>query len=109
MADLSGENFETSVSETMYQLTGLSVGRSVGWLVGWLVGYFSSFARSRLLKIYYYTLDAKFEVFTAIIIQVQVFCVVTPCSVVVGYQSFGGHRHIHLQGEVCDGSKWIWM
>jgi hypothetical protein len=30
----------------------------------------------------------RFEVFTAVEIQVEVFWVVTPCSVVVGYQSF---------------------
>jgi uncharacterized membrane protein YgcG len=32
--------------------------------------------------------------------QVQVFWVVTPCSVVVGYQCFGGPYCFHLQGEV---------
>jgi len=30
--------------------------------------------------------DASSEVFTAVKFQVEVFCVVTPCSVVVGYQ-----------------------
>jgi hypothetical protein len=33
-------------------------------------------------------LVARFDVFTAVKIQVKVFCVVTPCSVVVGYQRF---------------------
>jgi hypothetical protein len=33
-------------------------------------------------------------------IQVEVFWVVTPCSVVVGYQHFGGPCYLHLQGEV---------
>jgi hypothetical protein len=32
----------------------------------------------------------RFEVFTAVKIQAEVFWVVTPCSVAVGYQRFGG-------------------
>jgi hypothetical protein len=32
--------------------------------------------------------------------QVEVLSVVTPCSVVVGYQRFGGSCCLHLQGEV---------
>jgi hypothetical protein len=35
----------------------------------------------------------------AVIFQVQVFWVVTPCSVVVGYQRFAGLRCLHLQGD----------
>jgi hypothetical protein len=31
--------------------------------------------------------------------QVEVFRVVTPCSVVVAYQRFGGSCSFHLQGE----------
>jgi hypothetical protein len=31
-----------------------------------------------------------FEAFTAVIFQVEVFCVVTTCRVVVGYQRFRG-------------------
>jgi hypothetical protein len=37
-------------------------------------------------------------VFTAVKIQVA-FWVVTPCSVVVGYQRFGGPYCLHLQGD----------
>jgi len=37
-------------------------------------------------------------------IQVVVFWVVTPCSVV--YQHFGRPCCLHLQGEVSDSSKW---
>jgi hypothetical protein len=33
-------------------------------------------------------------------IQVEVFWVVTPCSVVVGYQCFGEPFCLHVQGEV---------
>jgi len=33
--------------------------------------------------------DARFVVFTAVKIHVEVFWVVTPCSFVVGYQRFG--------------------
>jgi hypothetical protein len=36
----------------------------------------------------------------AVVFQVEVFCVVTPCSVVVGYQHFRGLCCLHLQGEV---------
>jgi len=39
-------------------------------------------------------------VFTAVKIQVAVFCVVTPCSVVVRYQCFGGPYCFHLHSEV---------
>jgi hypothetical protein len=38
----------------------------------------------------------KFEVFMAAKIQVEVFWVVTPCSVVVGYQRFRGPCCLHL-------------
>jgi hypothetical protein len=40
----------------------------------------------------------RFDVLTAMIFQVQVFLLVTPCSVVVGYQHFG--YHFCLQYEV---------
>jgi hypothetical protein len=40
-----------------------------------------------------FILCTRFEVFTAVKIQVLVFWVVTLCSVVVGY------RRLHLQGE----------
>jgi len=33
------------------------------------------------------------------VIQVVVFSVVTPCSVAVGHQRFGGSSCLHLQGE----------
>jgi hypothetical protein len=41
---------------------------------------------------------AMFEVFTAVKIQIEVFWVVTPCSVVLGYRRFGGPYCLHLQG-----------
>jgi hypothetical protein len=37
--------------------------------------------------------------FTRSVIQVEFFRVVTPCSVVVGYQYFGTPFCLHLQGE----------
>jgi len=43
---------------------------------------------------------ARFEVFTAVKIQVQVFWVVMPCSVAVRYRCFGGPCCFHLGGEV---------
>jgi hypothetical protein len=39
-------------------------------------------------------------VFTAVIFQVEVFWVVTPCSVVVRYHYFRGPRFLHFQSEV---------
>jgi hypothetical protein len=47
-----------------------------------------------------YFLNLSFEVFTAVMFQVDVFWVMTLCSVVVGYQRFGGPCCLHLQGEV---------
>jgi hypothetical protein len=51
------------------------------------------------LKIY--LIEGTFEVFTTVKIRIEVFWVVTLCSVVVGYQRFGGPCCLHLQG----GSK----
>jgi hypothetical protein len=42
----------------------------------------------------------RFEVFAAVLYQVEVFWVVTPCNVVVGYHHFGGPCCLHLQVEV---------
>jgi len=50
-------------------------------------------------QVYFY-LVASFEAFTAVMFQIEVSRVVTPCSVVVGNQRFGGHYCLHLQGEV---------
>jgi len=36
----------------------------------------------------------------AVMFQVEVFWVQVPCSVVVGYQRFGGPSYLHLQVEV---------
>jgi hypothetical protein len=43
--------------------------------------------------------DERFEVFTVVKIQVEVFWVVMPRSVAVGYQHFGGPCCISLSGE----------
>jgi hypothetical protein len=40
-----------------------------------------------------------FEIFTAVKILVQIFGVVTPCNVLVGYKRFRGPCFLHLQGE----------
>jgi hypothetical protein len=45
-------------------------------------------------------IHASFEAFTAVMFQVDVFWVVTPCSVVVGYKLFRGPGYPHLQREV---------
>jgi len=42
-------------------------------------------------------IDSRFEVFTAVKIQVVFFRVVTPCGYVVGYQCFEGPCCLHLQ------------
>jgi hypothetical protein len=48
-------------------------------------------------------------VFTAVKIQVEVFWVVTPCSVVVGYQCFRGpcclHLHFTIKMEAARSSE----
>jgi hypothetical protein len=44
--------------------------------------------------------DARFGVFKVMKIQVEFFCVVTPCSVAVGYESFGGTFCFHLQATL---------
>jgi hypothetical protein len=40
---------------------------------------------------------ASFKAFTAGIFQTEFFCVVTPCSVALGYQRFEGPCCLHLQ------------
>jgi hypothetical protein len=42
----------------------------------------------------------RFDAFTVLNIQFEVFWVVTPYSVVVEYQRFEGQWCLHLQGEV---------
>jgi len=37
---------------------------------------------------------------------IPVFWVVAPCSMVAGYQRFGGPYCLHLQGEVKMGAAW---
>jgi hypothetical protein len=46
------------------------------------------------------------EAFTAAMLQVEVLWVVTPSSVVVGYQSFRGPCCLHLQGGVKMEAAW---
>jgi hypothetical protein len=50
--------------------------------------------------------DASFEAFTAVMFQVEVFWVMMPCSVVVGYQRFEGPCCVHLQGKVKMEAAW---
>jgi hypothetical protein len=42
----------------------------------------------------------RFQAFTTVKIQIEILWVVTPCSVVVGYQRFRGPCCLHLQGEL---------
>jgi hypothetical protein len=52
---------------------------------------------------------ARFEVYTALDILVEVLWVVTPCSIVMGYHRFRDLWYRHLQGEVTnDGGDDIW-
>jgi len=44
--------------------------------------------------------DARFEAFTAVMFQIEVFWIQIPCSFVVGYEGIGGSCCFHLQGEV---------
>jgi len=43
---------------------------------------------TRILKTF--AKNARFEALTAVMFQIEVFWVVTPCSDVVGYRHFGG-------------------
>jgi hypothetical protein len=43
------------------------------------------------------SITSNSEAFKAVMFQVEVFWVVTPCSVVVGYQHFGGPCWLHHQ------------
>jgi len=55
-----------------------------------------------------YNCDGRFEVFTAVKVQVAVFWIVIPCSDVSEYQGFGGPCCLHFQGK--DGcSMVLWM
>jgi len=40
--------------------------------------------------------SVSFKTFTAVVVQVEVLWVVTPCSVVIGYQRFRGPCYLHL-------------
>jgi len=41
--------------------------------------------------------DERYEVFTAVKIQVKVVWIVTPCSIMVGYKCFGGPCCLHFR------------
>jgi len=47
-------------------------------------------------------------VFMMVKFGVEVFCIVTPCNVVIVYQRFKGTCCLHLQGEVKGGSTDLW-
>jgi hypothetical protein len=49
-----------------------------------------------------YKSAASFEAFTATMFQVEVFWVMTSCSVVGGYQRVRDPCCLHLQGEVAE-------
>jgi hypothetical protein len=49
-----------------------------------------------------------FRVFTAVKIQAEIFWAVTPGTVVVEYQRFGGHCCLHLQGEDSGNMETTW-
>jgi len=44
--------------------------------------------------------DVSSEAFMAVMFQVEILRFITPCSVSVGYQRFGGPCCLHLRGEV---------
>jgi hypothetical protein len=49
---------------------------------------------------FFHQLHGRFQAFTAVMIEVEMPWVVTPCSAVVGYQRFRAPCCLHLQGEV---------
>jgi hypothetical protein len=50
-------------------------------------------------------LITRFNAFTAVMFQVEVFSVMKPCSFVVGYQRFRASCCLHLQGDVAGIGK----
>jgi len=50
-----------------------------------------------------YSTYAKFEAFTAVIFQAEVYWDVTPCNIAVGYQHFRGPCFFPLQGADVGG------
>jgi hypothetical protein len=46
----------------------------------------------------------RFEVFTAVKIEILIFWVVMLCSLIGGYHCFGGTCYLHLQGGRDGGS-----
>jgi len=46
-----------------------------------------------------FSFGTRFEIFTAVEIQVEVFWVVTACSIVVGYQCHRGPNCLHFHVE----------
>jgi hypothetical protein len=83
--------------------------RRISWLAEWLSASEEGLCFMELVSIFsiniYHTsnqikLLARFDIFTVEKIQVKVLCGVTPCSVVVGYQRFGGSCCLHLQGDL---------
>jgi hypothetical protein len=74
---------------------------------GWVCRCFDFYKCQDLVSVWIWSFlctssfsDESFEVFTAVMFQVEVFWAVTPCNVVVGYQPFRGQCYPHLQGEV---------
>jgi len=47
----------------------------------------------------------RLKVFTVMKIQIVLYCVLTPCSDIVGYQCFRGPCYIHLHSE--DGDSMV--
>jgi len=52
------------------------------------VGEVCVFTDSKVIGLFLRGWYASYEAFTAVMFQIQVFWLVTPCSVVVGYQCF---------------------
>jgi hypothetical protein len=59
---------------------------------------FSHYSQSRILPLNFE--NSTFRVFTAMKIPYVVFLFATPCSIVIGYERFGGPCCLHLQGEI---------
>jgi hypothetical protein len=50
-------------------------------------------------------MNARCEVLVVVRIQVEFFCIVKPCSVMVGYQHFRGPCCLYVQVEVTGNGK----
>jgi hypothetical protein len=58
-------------------------------------------------KAHQFETQMRSETFMAMKIQVMLFWLITPCSLVSRYQCFGGTYYLHVQGKSEDGDSML--